>query len=277
MMIKLAKALVLSAALVLGLGIANAAHAAEARPAKDVDYSFEGPFGKFDRAQLQRGYKVYNEVCAACHSMRLLYFRNLAEPGGPGFTEEQVRALAATFQVQDGPDQSGEMFTRPGLPSDRFPTPFANEQAARAANGGAYPTDLSLITKARAGWTGTIRQLVRGLGGSEYVYSVITGYEPDPPELAAEKPPGKYFNPYFAAGHWIGMPPPLSDGQVAFDDGAPNTVADMARDVSAFLAWAAEPKMEARKALGFQVMIYLIVFAALLYICKERLWSRVEH
>jgi ubiquinol-cytochrome c reductase cytochrome c1 subunit len=169
------------------------------------------------------------------------------------------------------------MFTRPGLPSDRFPTPFANEQAARAANGGAYPTDLSLITKARAGWTGTIRQLVRGLGGSEYVYSVITGYEPDPPELAAEKPPGKYFNPYFAAGHWIGMPPPLSDGQVAFDDGAPNTVADMARDVSAFLAWAAEPKMEARKALGFQVMIYLIVFAALLYICKERLWSRVEH
>jgi ubiquinol-cytochrome c reductase cytochrome b/c1 subunit len=277
MMIKLAKALVLSAALGLGLGIANAAHAAEARPAKDVDYSFEGPFGKFDRAQLQRGYKVYKEVCAACHSMRLLYFRNLAEPGGPGFTEEQVRALAATFQVQDGPDQSGEMLTRPGLPSDRFPTPFANEQAARAANGGAYPTDLSLITKARAGWTGTIRQLVRGLGGSEYVYSVITGYEPDPPELAAEKPPGKYFNPYFAAGHWIGMPPPLSDGQVAFDDGAPNTVADMARDVSAFLAWAAEPKMEARKALGFQVMIYLIVFAALLYICKERLWSRVEH
>ena len=276
-MIKLAKALVLSAALGLGLGIANAAHAAEARPAKDVDYSFEGPFGKFDRAQLQRGYKVYKEVCAACHSMRLLHFRNLAEPGGPGFTEEQVRALAATFQVQDGPDQSGEMLTRPGLPSDRFPTPFANEQAARAANGGAYPTDLSLITKARAGWTGTIRQLVRGLGGSEYVYSVITGYEPDPPELAAEKPPGKYFNPYFAAGHWIGMPPPLSDGQVAFDDGAPNTVADMARDVSAFLAWAAEPKMEARKALGFQVMIYLIVFAALLYICKERLWSRVEH
>src|SRR5687768_9364259 len=276
-MIKLAIALALSAALCLSLGLADAARAAEARPAKDVDYSFEGPFGKFDRAQLQRGYKVYQEVCAACHSMRLLYFRNLAEPGGPGFTEEQVRALAATFQVQDGPDQSGEMFTRPGLPSDRFPTPFANEQAARAANGGAYPTDLSLITKARAGWTGTIRQLVRGLGGSEYVYSVITGYEPDPPELAAEKPPGKYFNPYFAAGHWIGMPPPLSDGQVAFDDGAPNTVADMARDVSAFLAWAAEPKMEARKALGFQVVIYLIVLAALLYICKERLWSRVQH
>lgn len=276
-MIKLATALALSAALCLSLGLADAARAVEARPAKDVDYSFEGPFGKFDRAQLQRGYKVYQEVCAACHSMRLLHFRNLAEPGGPGFTEEQVRALAATFQTQDGPDESGEMFTRPGLPSDRFPSPFPNEQAARAANGGAYPTDLSLITKARAGWTGTIRQLVKGLGGSEYVYSVLTGYEPDPPELAAEKPPGAYYNPYFAAGHWIGMPPPLSDGQVDFDDGAPNTVADMSRDVSAFLAWAAEPKMEARKALGFKVVIYLIVLAALLYICKERLWSRVEH
>jgi ubiquinol-cytochrome c reductase cytochrome c1 subunit len=276
-MMKLATATALSLALALVFGSADQASAAEARFAKDVNYSFEGPFGRFDRAELQRGYKVYKEVCANCHSMRLLHFRNLAEPGGPGFTEEQVRALAATFQVQDGPDESGEMFNRPGLPSDRFPSPFPNEQAARAANGGAYPTDLSLITKARAGWTGTFRQFVEGLGGSEYVYSVLTGYEPEPAELAAEKPPGKYYNPYFAAGHWIGMPPPLSDGQVAFDDGAPNSVADMARDVSAFLAWTAEPKMEARKALGFQVMIYLIVFAVLLYICKERIWSRVEH
>jgi ubiquinol-cytochrome c reductase cytochrome c1 subunit len=276
-MMKVAAATTLSLALALVFGFADRASAAEARFAKDVNYSFEGPFGRFDRAQLQRGYKVYKEVCANCHSMRLLHFRNLAEPGGPGFTQEQVRALAATFQVQDGPDESGEMFNRPGLPSDRFPSPFPNEQAARAANGGAYPTDLSLITKARAGWTGTFRQFVEGLGGSEYVYSVLTGYEPEPAELAAEKPPGKYYNPYFAAGHWIGMPPPLSDGQVAFDDGAPNSVADMARDVSAFLAWTAEPKMEARKALGFQVMTYLIVFAALLYICKERIWSRVEH
>ena len=262
-MMKLATATALSLALALVLGTADHASAAEARSAKNVDYSFDGPFGRFDRAQLQRGYKVYKEVCANCHSMRLLHFRNLAEPGGPGFTVEQVRALAATFQVQDGPDESGELFNRPGLPSDRFPSPFPNEQAARAANGGANPTDLSLITKARA--------------GSGYVYSVLTGYEPESAELAAEKPPGKYYNPYFAAGHWIGMPPPLSDGQVTFDDGAPNSVADMARDVSAFLAWTAEPKMEARKALGFQVMIYLIVFAVLLYICKERIWSRVEH
>jgi ubiquinol-cytochrome c reductase cytochrome c1 subunit len=276
-MMKLANALALPAALILALGFADSARAAEARFAKEVDYSFEGPFGKFDRAQLQRGYKVYKEVCANCHSMRLLYFRNLAEPGGLQFTDDQVRALAATFQVEDGPDASGEMFNRPGLPSDHFPSPFPNEQAARAANGGANPPDLSLITKARAGWTGTFRQLFHGLGGSEYVYSVLTGYEPDPPELAAEKPPGKYYNPYYTNGHWIGMPPPLSDGQVAFDDGAPNAVADMARDVSAFLAWTAEPKLEARKALGFQVMIYLIVLAVLLYICKERVWSRIEH
>jgi ubiquinol-cytochrome c reductase cytochrome c1 subunit len=263
--------------LALTFGLPGAGYAAEPHPAKEVDFSFEGPFGKFDRAQLQRGYKVYKEVCAACHSMRLLSFRNLAEEGGPGFTEEQVRALAATFQTQDGPDESGEMFTRPALPSDRFPSPFPNEQAARAANGGAYPIDLSLITKARAGWPGTFRQLVNGLGGSEYVYSVLTGYEPPPAELAAEQPPGSHYNPYFAAGHWIGMPPPLTDGQVTFDDGAPNTVADMSRDVAAFLAWAAEPKMEARKALGFQVVIYLIVLSALLYISKERFWSRIEH
>jgi ubiquinol-cytochrome c reductase cytochrome c1 subunit len=169
------------------------------------------------------------------------------------------------------------MFTRPALPSDRFPSPFANEQAARAANGGALPADLSLITKARAGWHGTVRQLLHGLGGSEYVYSVLTGYEPAPPELAAEQPQGTFYNPYFAAGHWISMPPPLSDGQVTFDDGAPNTVGDMARDVSAFLAWAAEPKLEQRKALGFQVVIYLIILSVLLYIGKQRIWSRIEH
>jgi cytochrome c1 len=209
--------------------------------------------------------------------MRLLTFRNLADPGGPEFTEEQVKALAATFQVQDGPDESGEMFNRPALPSDRFPSPFANEQAARAANGGALPPDLSLITKAREGWTGTFTQLANGIGGPEYVYSVLTGYEPEPSELAAEKPPGKYYNPYFANGHWISMPPPLSDTQVTFDDGASNTVENMARDVSAFLAWTAEPKLEQRKALGFQVMIFLIVFSALVYLAKQKIWSGIEH
>jgi ubiquinol-cytochrome c reductase cytochrome c1 subunit len=257
---------------------ASPAPAAEAqKPAKDISYTFEGPFGTFSRSQLQRGYKVYKEVCSSCHSMRLLTFRNLADPGGPEFTEEQVKALAATFQVQDGPDESGEMFNRPALPSDRFPSPFANEQAARAANGGALPPDLSLITKAREGWTGTFTQLANGIGGPEYVYSVLTGYEPEPSELAAEKPPGKYYNPYFANGHWISMPPPLSDTQVTFDDGASNTVENMARDVSAFLAWTAEPKLEQRKALGFQVMIFLIVFSALVYLAKQKIWSGIEH
>jgi ubiquinol-cytochrome c reductase cytochrome b/c1 subunit len=270
--------LIVVAAVLITAVAASPAPAAEAqRPAKDISYTFEGPFGTFSRSQLQRGYKVYKEVCSSCHSMRLLTFRNLADPGGPEFTEEQVKALAATFQVQDGPDESGEMFNRPALPSDRFPSPFANEQAARAANGGALPPDLSLITKAREGWTGTFTQLANGIGGPEYVYSVLTGYEPEPSELAAEKPPGKYYNPYFANGHWISMPPPLSDTQVTFDDGASNTVENMARDVSAFLAWTAEPKLEQRKALGFQVMIFLIVFSALVYLAKQKIWSGIEH
>jgi ubiquinol-cytochrome c reductase cytochrome c1 subunit len=269
--------LTLLAAIFLAAAVAPASAAEAQRPAKDISYTFEGPFGTFSRGQLQRGYKVYKEVCASCHSMRLLTFRNLADPGGPEFTEEQVKALAATFQVQDGPDESGEMFNRAALPSDRFPSPFANEQAARAANGGALPPDLSLMTKAREGWTGTFRQLANGIGGPEYVYSVLTGYEPEPPELAAEKPPGKYYNPYFANGHWISMPPPLSDGQVTFDDGASNTVENMARDVSAFLAWTAEPKLEQRKALGFQVMIFLVVFSALVYLAKQKIWSGIDH
>ena len=241
--------------------------------AKGISYSFEGPFGHFDKAQLQRGYKVYKEVCSNCHAMKFVAFRNLADQGGPGFSEEQVKALAATFTMKDGPDANGDMFDRPGLPSDRFPSPFPNEQAARVANGGAYPPDLSVITKARAGWTGTFNQLVNGIGGPQYVYSVLTGYEEPPAELAKEQPEGKLYNPYFANGHWIGMPAPLSDGQVTFDDGAPNKVDDMARDVSAFLAWTAEPKLEERKRLGFMSIIYLGVLALLLYLVKKKIWA----
>jgi ubiquinol-cytochrome c reductase cytochrome b/c1 subunit len=245
--------------------------------AKGISYSFEGVFGKFDRAQLQRGYKVYKEVCAACHSARFMYFRNLGEPGGPEFSAEEVKAIAASFEVQDGPNADGEMFMRPGLASDHFPSPYPNEQASRAANGGAYPPDLSLITKNREGWRGTFNQLWNGIGGPQYVYSVLTGYETEPAELAAEKPEGKYFNPYFANGHWIGMAPPLSDDQVTFDDGSPSTVDAMSRDVSAFLAWTAEPKMEERKRTGFQVMIFLLVFSVLLYLTKNKIWRNVEH
>ena len=245
-------------------------------PSKDIGFSFEGAFGKFDRGQLQRGYKVYKEVCAACHSMHYVSFRNLSDKGGPEFTEEQVKAVAATFTMQDGPNDAGDMFERPGLPSDKFPSPFANEQAARSANGGAYPPDLSLITKFRPGWFGTFNQLVNGIGGPNYVYSVLTGYEDPPAELAAEAPEGKSYNPYFANGHWIGMPMPLSDDQVTFDDGTKATVDQMAKDVSAFLAWTAEPKMEERKRTGFMVMIYLGVLALLLYLVKKKIWANAH-
>jgi ubiquinol-cytochrome c reductase cytochrome c1 subunit len=205
--------------------------------------------------------------------MKYLSFRNLGESGALGFEPQQIEALAASFTVKDGPDATGEMFDRPGLPSDRFPSPFANEQAAAAANGGAIPPDLSLITKARPGWYGTVNQFINGIGGPHYVYSVLTGYEDPPAEIAAEMPDGKSYNPYFAGGHFIGMAPPLSDGQVTFDDGAPNTVDAMAHDVAAFLAWAAEPKMEERKRLGFGVMLFLAIFSAMLYLVKKKLWA----
>jgi ubiquinol-cytochrome c reductase cytochrome c1 subunit len=267
--------LIMSAGLVC---LAGAAAAEEGqKTAKGISYSFEGPFGTFDKAQLQRGYKVYKEVCSACHSMNLVSFRNLGEHGGPGFNAEQIKALAATFTVKDGPGTDGEMFDRPGLPSDHFVAPFANEQAARNINGGAYPPDLSLITKFRPGWFGTFNQLANGIGGPQYVYSVLTGYEEPSEEIKKETPEGKYYNPYFANGKFISMPPPLaSDGQVTFDDGAPNKVDDMARDVSAFLAWTAEPKMEERKSLGFMVMIYLAILATLLYFVKQKIW-RDQH
>ncbi len=272
----------LAALVLLGLAaIAAPALAAEEKlPAKDVAFSFEGPFGTFDRAQLQRGYKVYKEVCSTCHSMTLLRFRNLGEPGGPEFPPEQVKAMAAEYKVTDGPDASGNMFERPALPSDPFPSRFpmtlrhAPPMAGRCRPtcrssprcGPAGPAPVTLYTT----------QLINGMGGPEYVYSVLTGYEDPPKELAAEAPEGKFYNPYFENGHWIGMPPPLSDGAVTYDDGTKATVDQMARDVSAFLAWAGEPKMEERKHLGFLVMIYLALFAVLLYLVKRRIWGRHE-
>lgn len=243
------------------------------KDAEHISFSFEGPFGKFDRAQLQRGYKVYKEVCSTCHSMKFVAFRNLADKGGPTFTEEQVKSLAATFTVKDGPDKDGNMFDRPGMSSDYLPSPFANDAAAGAANGGAIPPDLSLITKSREGWHGTFNQLVNGIGGPQYVYSLLTGYEEPTEEEKKSAPEGKHFNPVFVGGHWISMPPPLADGQVTFDDGAPNTLKDEARDVAAFLAWTAEPKMEERKQTGFTVLIYLAILAGLMFFVKKKIWK----
>jgi ubiquinol-cytochrome c reductase cytochrome c1 subunit len=246
------------------------------KPAKDVSYSFEGPFGTFDRQQLQRGYKVYKTVCANCHSMNLVSFRNLAEAGI--FTEEQVKVLAKEYKYNAEPDENGDVKERDGLPSDHFKAPYSNEQAARAGNGGALPPDLSLITRSRPGWYGTFNQLWNGIGGSQYVYSVLTGYDETPTEgeTCLE---GMSYNPYFAGGPCIGMPAngTLSDGLVTFDDGAPNTVADQAKDVSAFLQWAADPKLEERKHLGFEVMIYLAALSILLYLVKKRVWANVAH
>jgi cytochrome c1 len=205
--------------------------------------------------------------------MKLVAFRNLADRGGPGFTDAQVKALAATFNIKDRNDQ-GEDITRPGLPSDYFPSPFPNDDASRAANGGALPPDLSLITKAREGWHGTFNQLWNGIGGPQYVYSLISGFEDPPADVTPVE--GKYYNPYFENGDWISMPPPLADGQVTFDDGSPNKVDDMAKDVAAFLAWTAEPKMEERKQTGFEVLIYLVIFAGLAYAVKRKVWAKIH-
>ncbi len=244
---------------------------------KDIDFSFEGVFGKFDRGQLQRGYLVYKEVCAACHAMRQVAFRNLNEPGGPEFSEDEVKALAATFEVPGEPDSEGEVNDRPAIPADKFPSPFPNAEAAKAANGGAYPPDLSLVTKSREGWSypwysSPFIKLIKGNGGPEYVYSLLTGYE-DPPN--GEERDGLSYNPYFSGG-WIAMAAPLSEDQVEYGDGTKASVDQMSRDVAAFLTWASEPKMEQRKRLGFMVIIYLGVFALLMYLVKVKLW-RDQH
>ncbi|PZU85247.1 MAG: cytochrome c1 [Chelatococcus sp.] len=272
----------LAAGLSLASGAVQAASDRVIPPA--VSWSFSGPFGTFDRAQLQRGFKVYKEVCASCHSMSLLRFRNLSQPGGPEFTPGQVTALAATYQIKDGPNESGEMFDRPGRPADAFPAPFANEQAARAANGGAYPPDLSVIAKARTyerGFPKFVFDIFTQYQeqGPDYLHALLTGYR-DPPKDFPPLLPGQNYNTYMP-GHLLAMPKPLNDGQIEYPKGpdgkspVPETVDQYSRDVSAFLVWAAEPHMEARKRLGMQVMIFLAIFAGLLYYTKKKIWSRL--
>ncbi len=239
------------------LGLFAPARGAEPPAPEPQNWSFSGIFGTFDRFAQQRGFQVFREVCAACHGVERLYFRNLA---ALGYSEAEVKDFAAQYEVTDGPNDDGEMFQRPAKPSDRFVAPFANEQAARAANNGALPPDLSLITKARA-------------GGADYLYALLTGYTEAPEGVAV--PDGMFHNAYFPGGQ-IAMPPPLTDDGVTFADGTPATVPQMARDVTTFLAWAAEPEMEERKELGIKVILFLLVLTGLLYALKRKVWSNVH-
>jgi cytochrome c1 len=269
-------ALVLAASL-SGAGMRMAsAQEPEAPPRQR--WSFAGPFGMYDPAQLQRGFKIYREVCSNCHSLKLIAFRNLADPGGPDFTEAQAAAVAAQYQVQDGPNDQGQMFQRPGRIADYFPPPFPNDQAARAALGGALPPDMSTLAKARSYEWGFPRFIFDAFtqyqeDGPDYIHAILNGYT-DPP-AGFTLPPGTQYNKYFP-GHAIGMPKPLTDGQVEYTDGTPTTVDQYGRDVAAFLMWAAEPTLDARKRLGFQVVVYLIVLTGLLYFTKKRVWHAVE-
>ena len=224
------------------------------------DWSFEGIFGTFDRSSLQRGYQVYQEVCSGCHSIQHLSYRNLSEKGGPEFSLDEAKAIAAQFEVTDGPNDEGEMFTRPRRLSDKFVNPFPNIQAATAANGGAYPPDMSVLVKARK-------------GGADYIYSLLLGYEEVP--AGYELDDGVYYNKYIP-GNKIMMSKPLSEGAVEYSDGTQATEAQMAKDVVTFLTWAAEPNLEARHKMGFKVFIFLIILLTLVYFSKQKIWSRLD-
>lgn len=224
---------------------------------KSIHWSFNSPTGTFDQASLQRGFQVYKEVCAACHALNHVRYRNLK---ALGFTPDQIKALAAEHTIADGPNDQGQMTERPRRPNDFLYDPYPNEQAARAANGGSYPVDLSLITKARN-------------NGPNYVYNLLTNYQNAPKHIALI--PGKYYNPHFP-GEQIAMPPPLTPGLVAYSDGTPATVEQMAKDVVTFLVWASEPELEARHALGIKATIFLLAWVTLLYFAYRAIWAKLK-
>lgn len=269
-------------AMVLAVGLTSA-FAASGYPInkpREQSWSFAGPFGHYDKGQLQRGLKVYREVCAACHSMNRVAFRSLADLG---YSEGQIKAIAAEYDIVDGPDADGEMFTRPGTPADKFSGPYANVEAATAANNGAYPPDFSLIAKARAAERGFPKFVFDVFtqyaeNGPDYIYSLLTGYPEDGEAPAdVEVVEGTHYNPYFLSGVSLAMANPLFDDLVEYDDGTPATIDQMSRDVSAFLMWAAEPKLEERKQLGFKVMMFLIIFSVLIYLTKKQVYAKLEH
>jgi cytochrome c1 len=244
--------------LALGLAAVAAPIAAEEGPAlQHQDWPWAGPFGTYDAALLRRGFQVYREICSNCHSLKLVAYRNLGELG---FSEAEVKAIAAEKQVQDGPNDQGDMYMRPAKPSDRFVSPFANDQAARAGNNGALPPDLSLITKARH-------------GGADYIVALMTGFKDPPKDLKMAD--GMNFNEAFP-GHQIAMPPPIADGSVTYADGTKNGQEQIAKDVAAFLTWTAEPEMEARHRLGIKTLAFLAAMTAMFYALKRRIWADVH-
>jgi ubiquinol-cytochrome c reductase cytochrome c1 subunit len=250
---------VLAASALVLLSLAPFAARAEETPSPPrQQWSFDGIFGTYDRAAQQRGFQVYKEVCSACHPVKHLYFRDLADIG---YSEDEVKAIASTYQVtNEQPNDQGQMFQRPARPSDPIPGPFPNDQAARAANNGALPPDLSMIVKARD-------------GGPNYVFGILTGYKDPSPGFNLL--PGMNYNEYFP-GHQIAMPPPLSDNAVTFADGTPATVPQMAHDVVTFLTWASEPNLEPRHRTGFKVMLFLIVMAGIFYAAKRKIWAAIH-
>ncbi len=269
------------AAVLAGSAVALAAPAyaqlAEQVPPPRLTWSFAGPFGHYDQAQLQRGLKIYREVCSNCHSMDLVSFRNLAEEGGLGYSEAQVKQIASEYKIKDL-DDKGNPIERAGRPADHFPSPFPNELAAKATYGVA-PPDMSTLAKARTyqrGFPWFVFDIFTQYQeqGPDYIAAILKGYENPPKGFTV--PPGGHYNEYFP-GHNIAMPPPLTAGQVKYDDGSPETMDQYSKDVAAFLMWAAEPHLDARKRIGFQVMVFLIIFAGLLYFTKKKVWHDVHH
>ena len=275
-------ATLMGAALVAAPAFAEEGSSHEQMKPPRLSWSFAGFFGKYDQAQLQRGFKVFREVCTNCHSAEKLAFRNLTEPGGPEFSEAQAKTLAESFKVKDGPNDAGDMFERPGRLSDYWPSPFPNENAARSANGGGLPPDMSVLAKARSYKRGFPWFVLDGLPGlmyqehgADYIAALLQAYKDDPPH-GVKLDAGQYWNDYMP-GNRIAMPKPISDGQVDYSDGTPATLENYSKDVSAFLMWMAEPKLDVRKKTGFRVLAFMAILAGLLYASKKRLWSNVPH